>query len=90
MMETLRRSFTLRRLQNIFCIASSIAAGVAALGLIGSPQAIIRTGSASGEDNVSRRVDGQNFSASTRQVATGNQFKTFSKFFHEAVYVPKS
>lgn len=56
MMETLRRLFTLRRLRNIFCIASFVAAGVAALGLIGSLRAITQDGSGPRQDYAGSRV----------------------------------
>ena len=56
-MEALRRSFTLRRLRNIFCIASFVAVGVAALGLIGSSHAITRVESTSVGEDASGWVD---------------------------------
>jgi hypothetical protein len=56
-METPRHSFTLRRLRNVICITLLIAAGTAALGLIGSSHAITRARSASGEEDVSDWVD---------------------------------
>jgi hypothetical protein len=55
-METLRRLFTLRRLRNIFCIASFVAAGVAAFGLIGSLRAITQDGSGPRQDYAGSRV----------------------------------
>ena len=55
-MQAPKRSFTMRRLRNVFCISLIIAAGAAALALIGSSHAIARAGSASGEDEVSEFV----------------------------------
>ena len=46
-METLKRLFTLRRLRNVLCVALLIAAGIAALGEIGSSRAVSQAGSAS-------------------------------------------
>jgi hypothetical protein len=65
-METLRRLFTLRRLRNIFCIASFVAAGVAALGLIGSPRAITQDGSGPRQDYAGSRVHTSTAGATAR------------------------
>jgi hypothetical protein len=56
-MEALKRSFTLRRLRTVLCLTLLITAGAAALGLIGSSQAITRAGSVSGEEGVSDWVE---------------------------------
>ena len=56
-METIKRSFRLRRLKNVFCVALSIAAGIVASGLIVSAQAIAGDGSASDEGDASGWVD---------------------------------
>ena len=50
-MQTLKRSFTLRRLRNVLCATLLIAAGIAALGSIGSSPATSQAGSASSEEN---------------------------------------
>jgi hypothetical protein len=52
-METVKRTFTLRRLRNILSVTLSIAAGIVASGLIVSSHAITQTGSASREDDAS-------------------------------------
>jgi hypothetical protein len=57
-METLRCSFTLRRLRNVLCAVLLIAAGIVALGLIVSAHATTGDGSASGEDDASGWVNG--------------------------------
>ena len=41
-METVKRTFTLRRLRNVLCVTLSIAAGIVASGLIVSSHAIAR------------------------------------------------
>src|SRR6476620_5616967 len=57
-METVKRSFTLRRSRNVLCVPLSIAAGIIASGLIVSSHAIAQDGSASGEDDASGWVPG--------------------------------
>src|SRR6476619_1745839 len=57
-METVKRSFTLRRSRNVLCVTLSIAAGIIASGLIVSSNAIDQDGSASGEDDESGWVTG--------------------------------
>jgi hypothetical protein len=57
-METVKRSFTLRRSRNVLCVTLSIAAGIIASGLIVSSHAIAQDGSASGEDDASGWVTG--------------------------------
>ncbi len=52
-METVKCTFTLRRLRNILSVTLSIAAGIVASGLIVSSHAITQTGSASREDDAS-------------------------------------
>ena len=56
-METLRRPFTLTRLRDVLYVTVLIAAGIAALGPIGSSRAISQTGSASSEENGWGTVD---------------------------------
>ena len=56
-METVKRSFTPRRLKNVLCVTLLVAAGIVASRLIVSSQAITRTGSVSGEDDASRWVN---------------------------------
>ena len=56
-METIERSFTLRRLQNVLCVTLLVAGGIVASGFIVSSHAITRTGSAPGEDDASGWVD---------------------------------
>ncbi len=56
-METVTRSFTLTRLRNVLCVTLLIAAGIAALGPIGSSHAISQAGSASSEENGQGGVD---------------------------------
>ena len=57
MIENLKRTFTLRRLRKVLCLALLIAAGIAALGPIGSSRAISQAGSASPEENGWRGID---------------------------------
>ena len=57
-MKTMKRSFTLKRLQNVLCVTLSIAAGMIASGLIISSHATAGDGPASGEDNASGWVNG--------------------------------
>jgi hypothetical protein len=56
-METIKRSFMLRRLQNILSVTLSIAGGIVASGLIVSAHATTGDRSASGEDDASVRDD---------------------------------
>ena len=56
-METVKRSFTLRRLRNVLCVTLLVAAGIIASGLIVSSHAIAGDGSASGEDDASGWVN---------------------------------
>jgi hypothetical protein len=56
-METVKRSFTLRRLRNVLYVTLLIAASIAALGPIGSSRAISQAGSASPEENGRGRID---------------------------------
>ena len=56
-METVTRSFTLTRLRNVLYVTVLIAAGIAALGPIGSSRATSQTGSAPSEENGWGRVD---------------------------------
>ena len=65
-METVKHSFTPRRLRNVLCVILLIAAGVAALGLIVSSHAITRVGSASGEDDGSGWVNNSTVGATPR------------------------
>jgi hypothetical protein len=55
-METLKRSFTLRRFLSRFWIAWSIAVAIAALGLIGSSRAITQNGSDPRQDYAWSRI----------------------------------
>ena len=56
-MGTVKRTFMLRRLQNILSVTLSIAAGMIASGLIVSSHATTADGSASGEDDASGLVN---------------------------------
>ena len=56
-METVKRTFTLRRLWNALCATFLIAVGIVALGLIVSAHATTGDGSASGEDDASGWVN---------------------------------
>jgi len=56
-METVKPSFTMRRLRNVLCVTSLIAAGMIGLGLVVSSHAFTRTGSGSGEDDASGWVN---------------------------------
>ena len=56
-METVKRSFTLRRLRNVLYVTLLIAASIAALGPIGSSRAISQAGLASPEENGRGRID---------------------------------